>query len=1002
VSVVNTASRWLEPLHTAPVDSFVLGGKGASLARLVALGHPVPPGFVITVPVYLAMLEVGGVTDAHEELGAALSRGEPRFDLADRIAAAIDRSPYPPGLADDIASHAAGLGLWEDQSDGLIVRSSATVEDSASSSFAGIFESTVITDPASLDGAIRAVWRSTVSRRALTYAVETGADAAPLMAVVVQKFLEATRAGVMFTTFDGATLVEHVEGGCEKLVLGEVIPERLRIDLMSGTTEGSTSGLDHGQVAGLAALATRLEKEFGGPQDVEWVVWRDRIHLVQTRPITTSLATIEPSPIGNALLSGIAASGGVGSGPSHLVFNIDQALRLEHGAVLVTPMTNPDMVVAMRASAGIVTDVGGVICHAAIVSRELRLPCVVGTETATTTLAEGQMVTVDGSAGAVYDGVVEVAREAEGPPAEWEDVWTRFQANRPGIPLVPGIAALEAAPPGEDAVVLLADIDLRSSPQGMWNDLEHFPESVRTAIATAYLQRVRRALDATGVHRVGLLGEDLPPGFFEPAVAAAHDDRISIVTDSGEAVAITEALAVANADRRVNLPVVAEAVEAATDTAKFFGHTPAVRRAAMPDPGWRGRWWSLLPEYGRFHQEFTTAEQLGDHDWLEIRPELVISPLLKSLVQPGFEMVPRAMGFSHLPPLYVKWIRCRYHFRADAFTAVWEAIVRATWNPAYMADLNRRVRRSYDQLGEVLVLFPAADGALRKLTEEQMVALLTSWWPRWVEFFALCWFIQAQGDDILYPFIEETVTANRTATGGSSGDVVWPSAADLVLPTTPVLSGDYMASVGRLRREMLESGLDTAEAAVAAVQRGEVPGLAEALDRHLADWHWMRDRDLLFEPWDTPQRVLETALGAGPHTPVPYEENLRRNLFGLGFHAGLARASGRHRALAYAVRNLHDLNVERENHHVLWLKYSYPLRRVFLELERRFIEQGHVEAGDIWYFEAPELIDLARALPEPPDEALVAKVRNRRRGFEHEARLTDGSASPPHDEDDYY
>ncbi len=417
------------------------------------------------------------------------------------------------------------------------------------------------------------------------------------------------------------------------------------------------------------------------------------------------------------------------------------------------------------------------------------------------------MVTVDGSSGAVYDGVVEVARDLGGAPAEWADVWSRFQADRSGIPLVPGIAALEAAPPGEEAAVLVADIDLRSSVRGLWNDLEHLSESGRTAIAAAYVDRVRRALDASGMARVSLLGEDLPPGFFDAAVSATGDQRISIVEDAGGAVAITEALTGAAGDRRRMLPAVAQAVEAATDTAKFFGHTPAVRRAAMPDPGWRERWWSLLPEYGRFHQEFSTAQQLGEHEWLEIRPELVISPLLKSLVQPGFEMVPRAMGFSDLPPLYVKWIRCRYHFRADAFAAVWAAIVRATWDPTYMADLNRRVRRSYDQLGEVTVLFPTDDAELRMLTGERMVALMTSWWPRWVEFFALCWFIQAQGDDILYPFIEETVAANRAATGAHAEKVVvWPTAADLVLPTTPVLSGDYMASVGRLRSVMLERG----------------------------------------------------------------------------------------------------------------------------------------------------------------------------------------------------
>ena len=297
-----------------------------------------------------------------------------------------------------------------------------------------------------------------------------------------------------------------------------------------------------------------------------------------------------------------------------------------------------------------------------------------------------------------------------------------------------------------------------------------------------------------------LLGEDLPPGFFDAAVAATGDQRISIVEDAGDAVAITEALTVAAGDRRGVLPGVAQAVEAATDTAKFFGHTPAVRRAAMPDPAWRERWWSLLPEYGtvppgvlhRAADSVSTSGSRSDPSSSSRRCSSHWSSL-------GSRWSRGRWGSPICLPLYVKWIRCRYHFRADAFAAVWAAIVRATWDPAYMADLNRRVRRSYDQLGEVTVLFPTDDAELRMLTGEQMVALMTSWWPRWVEFFALCWFIQAQGDDILYPFIEETVAANRAATGARADEVVWPTAADLVLPTTPVLSGDYMASVGRLR-----------------------------------------------------------------------------------------------------------------------------------------------------------------------------------------------------------
>jgi hypothetical protein len=103
----------------------------------------------------------------------------------------------------------------------------------------------------------------------------------------------------------------------------------------------------------------------------------------------------------------------------------------------------------------------------------------------------------------------------------------------------------------------------------------------------------------------------------------------------------------------------------------------------------------------------------------------------------------------------------------------------------------------------------------------------------------------------------------------------------------------------------------------------------------------MRDRDLLFEPWDTRGRVIETALKTDPHTVMPYELNLRRNILALSFHFDLAQSSGRTLGLNHAARFLHDLNVERENHHVLWLKYSYPLRQ--LAVERRLIGAGSLD-----------------------------------------------------------
>jgi len=347
-------------------------------------------------------------------------------------------------------------------------------------------------------------------------------------------------------------------------------------------------------------------------------------------------------------------------------------------------------------------------------------------------------------------------------------------------------------------------------------------------------------------------------------------------------------------------------------------------------------------------------------------------------------------------------VKCRYHFRSDTFALVWQSIVRATWNEAFMADLMRWVRASYDRLAEVLILFPITDAELKAISRDQMVALITSWWPRWVEFFALCWFIQAQGDDILFPFIDETVNHNLSYLGSPPDDKVWPGPADFIAPTTPVLSGAYMADVAKLREALLATGLRTREQAESALDAGQHAALAHNLAEHLRKWHWMRDRDLLFEPWDTRGRVIETALKTEPHAVMPYELNLRRNMLALSFHFDLAHSSDRALGLNHAARFVHDLNVERENHHVLWLKYSYPLRQLVVELERRLIASGSLEKGDVFFLQVPELIEAARNLPAPLTPDLVSKVKNRRRGYLIEARLIGSDAEPALPEDDYY
>jgi phosphohistidine swiveling domain-containing protein len=1024
-------------------DSGLLGGKGASLCRLVSLGHRVPPGFVITREAFENGLIELGLGDALESLNGLLARGEDTIATGEdtiatgeQIRQSILSRPIPARILDPILQTLDALRLWEAPSEGVIIRSSATIEDGSAHSFAGIFESIPISAPEEFEPTVREIWASVFSPRALTYFREIGVRELPAMAVVVQRFLRAERSGVMFTRFNGpdgspSILVEHVEGDCEKLVKGEVTPERLWLKEAEDVSESLEGPLRPVHARTLAEVAKRLEESFGAPQDVEWVIYDDAVHVVQSKPITAAFSGAETagsaSSAANAILTGVPASSGTGSGPVHLVFNIEQALQLESGSVLVTPMTNPDMVVAMRNSAAIVTDVGGIICHAGIVSRELGLPCVVGTETATTTLASGDLVTVNGSTGLIYRGRLESEDGATSlGQIQWDDLWSAWierTRERPDlIPIVSTAQALQALPPGIKTVVLIPDPDLRTTTQGLWNDLEALSDDVRKSTFDNYIATLNEIVSEASISRLLLLplGSLSRPELKEaiaraanPGIELCDPDRApfpllldpAVTLPKGPAaIPLGSAAAFGNDATRAQPTIggMDEAEAAALDTIKFFGHKPGTKITTMPSAEARAKWWAVLPEYARFHHESATAETTGEFEWLEVRPELVISALLKSLVQPGFEMVPRVLGFRDVPPLHIKWVKCRYHFRSDTFAQVWQSIVRATWDEAFMTDLMRRVRASYDQLAEVCILFPKSEQERAALSGGQMVALITSWWPRWVEFFALCWFIQAQGDDILFPFINETVTHNLSHLGPAPDGRSWPGPADFIAPTTPVLSGAYMADVAKLREALLAAGLCNREEAESALDAGDYPEIASKVTEHLRKWRWMRDRDLLFEPWDTRSRVIETALKTDPHAVVPYELNLERNILALSLHFDLAHRSGRALGLNHAARFVHDLNVERENHHVLWLKYSYPLRQLAVEIERRLIAAGSLEQGDIFFLQAPELIEAARNLPAPLPPDLASKVKNRRKGYLIEARLVNSDVGAALPEDDYY
>src|SRR5437773_3617020 len=288
-------TQYIKMLGPCAADPGLLGGKGASLCRLVSLGHRVPAGFVITRDAFRRALQDIALASALETLDSLLAGSDDITATAEQIRQSILSRRIPSRILEPIMQAVDALRLWERPCDGVIVRSSATIEDGSAHSFAGIFESRPISAPEAFEPTVREIWASVFSPRALTYFREIGVQELPAMAVVVQRFLRAERSGVMFTRFVGpdgrpSILVEHVEGDCEKLVKGEVTPERLWLNEAQDVPESLEGPLRPRHASALDQVAKRLEQSFGAPQDVEWVIHDDELPIVQPRPITAAFS----------------------------------------------------------------------------------------------------------------------------------------------------------------------------------------------------------------------------------------------------------------------------------------------------------------------------------------------------------------------------------------------------------------------------------------------------------------------------------------------------------------------------------------------------------------------------------------------------------------------------------------------------------------------------------------------------------------------------------------
>ncbi|MGR2751667.1 phosphoenolpyruvate synthase [Agromyces arachidis] len=445
-----------EEIRLGDADS--VGGKGANLGEMTAAGLPIPPGFVITAAAYLEAIEHAGVRSAllerFREAAAAADDTEALAVAAAELRETVRGIPIPDDVREAILGEYHRLG----EGSPVAVRSSATSEDTAGTSFAGMHDTynNVVGDEAVL-GRVRDCWASLYGDRVIAYRAGQRMDEEPVLAVVVQVQIASDRSGVMFTV-DPSTgardrmVIEAALGLGEVVVSGAVEPDTyvvakdgprivsVRVGRQShalvpgrqGTVEreeldprtADARVLSDDEVLAVASLGLRVEQLYGEPQDTEWAYSGGTLHMLQSRPVTTlgggplHASDAGGPPAGTVLLRGLAAAPGRASGRVRILQSPADGARLQSGEILVAPMTNPDWVPTMRRAGAVVTDGGGMTCHAAIVARELGVPAIVGARSATTTLRDDELVTVDGAKGEVVEGadVAPSAPEAGATP----------------------------------------------------------------------------------------------------------------------------------------------------------------------------------------------------------------------------------------------------------------------------------------------------------------------------------------------------------------------------------------------------------------------------------------------------------------------------------------------------------------------------------------------------------------------------------------------------------
>jgi len=454
---------WFEEVRKEDVP--LVGGKNANLGEMINAGIPVPPGFAITAYAYKKFITETGIAEKIykiiKEKVVDPNNPEQYEQASKEIRKLIEETPMPKEIENEIKKAYKQLSKKVGAVEvSVAVRSSATAEDLPDASFAGQQETFLnVNSESEVLEKVQKCWSSLFTPRAIFYRTQKGfPHEKVLISVAVQKMVNSRSAGVMFTinpaTGDRNQIVIEGNWGLgESVVSGAVSPDDFIVnknnfniiekristktieyirDPKTGKTihaavppeRQNAPCLSDEEIVYLAKLAKRIEEHYGRPQDIEWAIdkdgkFPDNIFIVQARPETvwslkeekpvtevtkTTVSTTEKVIV----IKGLPASPGIYAGKAKIVLTTEEAAKLiQKGDILVTKMTNPDWVPYMRVAGAIVTDEGGMTCHAAIVSRELGIPCIVGTGNATKTLITNKEYTVDAKSGVVYEGILE-------------------------------------------------------------------------------------------------------------------------------------------------------------------------------------------------------------------------------------------------------------------------------------------------------------------------------------------------------------------------------------------------------------------------------------------------------------------------------------------------------------------------------------------------------------------------------------------------------------------